>query len=173
MLSIRLSRQGRKKAPVYRVVVMEKSRDPQARHLEILGNYNPRSTPKTIELKEDRIKYWLSVGAQPSNTVANLIANAGITSPEKKAKAVRITKKRQAKMDEKNAEVANAKAEAEDAKKAEAEAEANAEAPVEEAPAEAEAPMEAPAEEVTEKPKEDAKPEEAEAPSEETKESAE
>ena len=151
---------------------MEKSRDPQARHLEILGQYNPRSTPKTIDLKEDRIKYWLSVGAQPSNTVANLIENAGITKPGKqKAKAVRITKKRQAKIDEKNAEAANAKAEAEEAAKADAETpaeDAPADEPATEAPADAEAPAEetpeapeAPTEEATE----EATPEEKPAPS--------
>ena len=132
------------------MVVMEKSRDPKARNLEILGQYNPRTTPKIIELKEDRIQYWLSVGAQPSATVENLLINAGIIKKKKKAKSIRISDKRRAKLDEKKAEKENKAAAAELA------AEETVEAPAETAPEEKEA---APAEEPT-KPEE--KAEEAE-----------
>ncbi len=135
MLSIRLSRVGRTHAPIYRVVVMEKSRDPKARNLEILGQYNPRTTPKVIDLKEDRIQYWLSVGAKPSATVENLLINAGIMKKKKKAKSIRISDKRKAKLDEKKAEKENKVAAAELA------AEETVETP-QEAPAEAKAPAE-------------------------------
>ncbi len=95
MLSIRLSRVGKKKQPSYRLIVTEKSRDPWGKHLEILGSYNPRTEPNSIQLKEDRVKYWLEKGAQPSPTVHNLLVDAGIikgekvkaTSPKKKESA--------------------------------------------------------------------------------------
>ena len=71
MLVIRLSRIGKKKKPMYRLIISEKARDPYGRALEILGSYNPFS--KALEAKTDRIKYWLSVGAQMSPTVNNLL----------------------------------------------------------------------------------------------------
>lgn len=76
MLVIRLSRMGKKKAPTYRVVVQEKHRDPWGTSVEIVGHYNPRSNPKTIVFKEDRVKHWISKGAQPSDTVRNLLVDA-------------------------------------------------------------------------------------------------
>ena len=66
MLSIRLSRVGKKKQPIYRVVVQDKQRDPWGKSVEIIGHYNPRANPKEIVFKEERVKYWLSVGAQPA-----------------------------------------------------------------------------------------------------------
>lgn len=86
---------------MYRLVVMEKSRDPYARHLEILGNYNPRAKEARAVLNTDRIQYWLGVGAQPSATVKNMLINAGILTG-KKARSIHISKTRQAKIDEKN-----------------------------------------------------------------------
>lgn len=83
MLSIRLSRTGKKKQPSYRVIVTEKSRDPWGKYLEILGVYNPRTNPRTIDFKNDRIKYWLEKGAQPSPTVHNLLVDAKIIEAEK------------------------------------------------------------------------------------------
>lgn len=167
MLSIRFQRTGKKKAPHYRVVVTEKTRDPWGKHTEILGHYNPRS--KEAVLKEDRIQYWVSVGAQPTNSVRNMLINQGLLKGDK-AKAVTISKKRQGKIDEKNAEAEEAKKAAAEAAAAEAEAKkaeeeaakaAEAEAPAEEAPAEAPA-EEAPAEEKTEDaPAEEEKKEEA------------
>jgi small subunit ribosomal protein S16 len=162
MLSIRLSRVGRKKAPTYRVVVMPKHRDPYGKVVEILGHYNPRSNPKEITLKVDRIKYWISQGAQPTDTVTNLLISEKIIEGEKKT-ASHLSKKRTGKIAGKETE-AKEKAEAAKAKKAEAEeaAKAEAEVPAEKAPtAEAaieETPVEAPAEE---KPAEEEKVEEA------------
>lgn len=159
MLTIRLSRTGKRHAPQYRIVVQEKTQDPWAPAKEIVGKYNPHTQPSTIELKEDRIKEWLAKGAQPSETVHNMLVNAGIIKADK-APAVSITKKRAAKIAEKKAEeeekVAAEKAAAEEAAKAEAEA-----AAAEEAPAEEPAKEDAPTEETTE-----------EAPAEETKEEA-
>ncbi|MCK4744465.1 30S ribosomal protein S16 [Candidatus Parcubacteria bacterium] len=108
MLSIRLTRVGKKKQPIYRVVVLDKRKDPWGKSLEILGNYNPRTKPSTINLKIERIKYWLSVGAQPSATVYNILIDQKIIDG-KKVKTVTISKKRadkktEAKKEEKPAE---------------------------------------------------------------------
>lgn len=90
MLSIRLSRVGKKKQPSYRLIVLDKRKDPWGDYLENLGFYNPRAKPKVIQLKEERIKYWLGVGAQPSTTAHNLFIDAKIISgPKRKAAAVR------------------------------------------------------------------------------------
>lgn len=89
---IRLQRIGKKKQPTYRVVVSEKSKDLFGAQLEILGNYNPVAKPKTIELKAERIKYWLSVGAQASATVHNLLVQNGVIHG-KKVQAWKPTKK--------------------------------------------------------------------------------
>ena len=94
MLRIRLSRIGKKKKPVYRIVVSEHTKDMYGNHLEILGNYNPHT--KEIIFKEERIKYWLSVGAQTSDVVNNLLIKEGLITGQK-GKAVKISKKRKIK----------------------------------------------------------------------------
>ena len=83
MLVIRLSRVGKKKQPTYRVVVQEKQRDPWGTSVEIIGNYNPRTEPSTLNLKEDRVKHWLERGAQPSPTVHNLLVDIGLVKGPK------------------------------------------------------------------------------------------
>ncbi|MFH1173011.1 MAG: 30S ribosomal protein S16 [bacterium] len=83
MLMIRLSRIGKKKQPTYRLIVSDKRRDTNGKSLEILGQYNPRSNPKTITFKADRIKHWLSKGAQPSPTVHNLLVDQKIIEKQK------------------------------------------------------------------------------------------
>ncbi len=172
MLVIRLQRIGKKKQPTYRFVINEKSRDTQAKSLEILGEYNPVAKEKVINLKEDRIKYWLSQGAQTSATVHNLLLKAGLVEG-KTRDAITISNKRQGKLDEKKAAAEEKKREAEEAAKAAAEAEAAAKAEAEAAAAEAEKPAEeAPAEETApEAPAEEAPPAE-EKPAEEKKEEA-
>jgi small subunit ribosomal protein S16 len=126
MLSIRLSRVGKKKAPTYRIVVMPKQRDPWARSVEILGHYNPRKQPKELVVQADRIKYWISKGAQPTDTVWNLLVGEKIIEGEKRTSS-HISKKRTAKIEEKivekkakNEEAATKKVEAENAAKEEA-----------------------------------------------------
>lgn len=99
MLSIRLTRVGKKKQPIYRVIVLDKRKDPWGKFIENLGNYNPRTNPRTINLKIDRIKYWLSVGAQPSATVHNFLVDEKIIDA-KKVKTT-ITKKKEKAKEEK------------------------------------------------------------------------
>jgi small subunit ribosomal protein S16 len=108
MLMIRLSRIGKKKQPTFRLIVSEKTKDPWGDYLELLGNYNPRT--KAMNLKEDRIKHWLEKGAQPSDTVQNLLIKAGLSQGAKK-KSVYLTKKRKAKIEGKKAKPATAEAE--------------------------------------------------------------
>ncbi len=81
MLQIKLSRIGKKKMPTYRLVILEKGRDPYGNTLEILGNYNPRL--KTKAFKTERVKYWISKGAQPSPTVHNMLVSENIISGAK------------------------------------------------------------------------------------------
>jgi small subunit ribosomal protein S16 len=77
VLMIRLSRRGARKQPVYRIVVIEKDRSRDGRSIEVVGLYNPRTNPATVDLKKDRIEYWLAQGAQLSPTLARLYKNAG------------------------------------------------------------------------------------------------
>lgn len=76
MLMIRLSRIGKKKHPFYRVVVTEKTRPRNGRFVEIVGTYDPQKKPALVQLKDDRVAYWLSKGAQPSDTVRSLLRPA-------------------------------------------------------------------------------------------------
>lgn len=72
MLMIRLARFGARKQPYYRVVVIEKERARNGRSIEVVGTYNPRTNPASVDLKRDRIDYWTSKGAQLSDRVAKL-----------------------------------------------------------------------------------------------------
>lgn len=105
MLSIRLSRVGRRKSPTYRLIVSDKRKDPWGKYLELLGHYNPRS--KEFVYKADRIAHWVGVGAQASGTVHNLLLKHGLVKG-KTVKPVTITAKRKAKLDEKKAKAAPA-----------------------------------------------------------------
>jgi len=73
VLTIRLARIGKKKKPYYRVVVIERTRARDGRVREAVGTYDPLKKPAEIKLDSDRVKYWLSVGAQPSHTVRSFI----------------------------------------------------------------------------------------------------
>ena len=77
MVRIRLRRVGSKKQPSYRVVAANKEAPRDGRFLEVLGHYNPRTQPETIHLEEDRVFHWLSVGAQPSDSVAQIFKVTG------------------------------------------------------------------------------------------------
>jgi small subunit ribosomal protein S16 len=74
VLMIRLARVGARKQPYYRVVVIEKDRARNGRSIEVVGTYNPRTNPASIDLKRERIDYWTSKGAQFSDRVAKLVA---------------------------------------------------------------------------------------------------
>jgi small subunit ribosomal protein S16 len=71
---IRLARVGARKQPYYRIVVIEKDRARNGRSIEVVGTYNPRTNPASIELKHERIAYWRGNGAQFSTIVAKLVA---------------------------------------------------------------------------------------------------
>jgi small subunit ribosomal protein S16 len=77
MVRIRLRRVGGKGQPSYRIVAADKEAPRDGRFLEILGFYNPRTTPATIEMHEDRVYEWLSKGASPSESVEKIFKTAG------------------------------------------------------------------------------------------------
>lgn len=74
MLMIRLKRMGARKQPHYRVIVIEKERARDGRPVEVVGTYNPRTNPASIDLKRERIEYWVSKGAQMSERVEKLMS---------------------------------------------------------------------------------------------------
>ena len=135
MVRIKLQRIGKKKEPHFRLIVQEKAKDPHNKSIEIIGWLNPRSKEKDI--KKDRAEYWLSVGAQPTDSVYNLFVAEGIIKGDKK-KTFTVSKKRQSKIDSKKAteEAKNAPAEApvEEDKTEEKPAEEKAEEPKVETP---------------------------------------
>ncbi len=73
VLMIRLARVGARKQPHYRVVVIEKDRARNGRSIEVVGTYNPRTNPASVDLKRERIDYWTGKGAQLSETVGKLL----------------------------------------------------------------------------------------------------
>ena len=81
MLMIRLARFGARKQPYYRVVVIEKRQARNGRSLEIVGTYNPRTNPASVDLKRDRIDHWVGQGAQLSDRVAKLVQKAPAAAP--------------------------------------------------------------------------------------------
>jgi small subunit ribosomal protein S16 len=70
---MRLSRIGSKKRPYYRIVVIDKRRAQNGRFLEVVGNYNPLANPSLTEVNAERVQYWLSKGAEPSETVRSIL----------------------------------------------------------------------------------------------------
>ncbi len=78
MVRIRLRRVGMKGQPSYRIVAAEKEKPRDGKFLEILGFYNPRTEPTTVEVKEDRIYEWLKNGAQPSDSVKQIFGYTGV-----------------------------------------------------------------------------------------------
>ncbi len=78
MVKIRLRRTGSKKKPSYRVVVADSRSPRDGRFLEVIGHYDPKTNPVTVNIKEDRASHWLSVGAQPSEIVSKLFQKVGV-----------------------------------------------------------------------------------------------
>jgi len=72
MVKLRLARFGMKKRPFYRIVAMDSQAKRDGRYLELLGTYDPRQDPPAVTLKADRVRYWLSVGARPTEAVDGL-----------------------------------------------------------------------------------------------------
>ena len=87
MVRIRLRRVGAKKQPVYRVVVADSRSPRDGRFIENIGHYNPRTDPPTMVVKEDRALYWLSQGAQPSDSVLRILNKLGIMEKFERQKA--------------------------------------------------------------------------------------
>jgi len=77
---IRLARFGARKQPYYRIVVIEKDRARNGRSIEVVGTYNPRTSPASVDLKHERNAYWRSKGATLSPTVAKIIAKHPISA---------------------------------------------------------------------------------------------
>lgn len=108
-VKIRLARAGAKKAPFYRVVAADSHAPRDGRFIEILGRYNPRTQPSTVELDVEKIDAWIAKGAQPTETVGKLLAIAkGETAAPKNE--TKLSKKAQAKANEAAAKAAEAAA---------------------------------------------------------------
>jgi small subunit ribosomal protein S16 len=86
MVRIRLRRMGKKKQPSYRVVVADIEAPRDGRFIENIGFYNPRTDPPTIEIDEERALYWLSQGAQPSDSVAHMLRKLGVMAKHEASK---------------------------------------------------------------------------------------
>ncbi|WP_054700075.1 30S ribosomal protein S16 [Secundilactobacillus odoratitofui] len=85
-VKIRLKRMGSKKRPFYRIVVADSRSPRDGRFIEKVGTYNPLVEPAEVKLEEESILNWLNNGAQPSDTVRNLLSNAGIMKKYHEAK---------------------------------------------------------------------------------------
>ncbi len=130
-LKIRLTRQGAKKRPFYRIVVADARSPRDGRYLEIVGTYNPmlaKESGERVKLNEERIKHWLGTGAQPTDRVEKFLADAGLTAKVERSNPEKAKPKAKAQERLKEAEMA--------AQEAAEAAAAAAEAPAEEAPAE-------------------------------------
>lgn len=137
MLAIRFNRIGKKNQAAFRIVLQEKGRAPGRKHVEMLGSYEPHM--KQIVLKKERILHWIGLGAQPSDSVHNLLVKEGVLTDAKRAIKMEKPKAKEELAPEAETPVAEAPV-----------AEAPAEEAKEEVPAEtvvAEAPAEAPVEE--------------------------
>jgi small subunit ribosomal protein S16 len=144
MVKLRFIRIGKKHQPAYRLVAIKTRTKRDGEAIEFLGQYNPRTKPTTFTYETDRVKYWLSVGAQPTDTVRHLLAKDKLVeklekkytkAPGKKAsaKAEKVAAEAEAAKAAKEAEKEAAKAAKEEAKAAEAtETEVSADAPAEE-----------------------------------------
>lgn len=167
MLVIRLMRTGKIHAPHYRVVVQEKRSKLNGKAVETIGHYHPAQANKELVIDKDRATYWLSKGAQPSDTVANLLVKDGVLGKEHKVhNFFTPTKVEKKKEEPKEAPVAEEATPAEEAPAAE-EAAPNSDEIITEEPAvatEAEAPTEEPAVVAEETPAEEAAPTEEAAP---------
>lgn len=79
-VKIRLTRAGSRKKPFYRIVAAEIGSPRDGRFIEILGNYDPKKDPPEVKIKEERVREWLSRGAEPTLTVSQLLKKKGITT---------------------------------------------------------------------------------------------
>lgn len=94
MIKIRLKRTGRKGQPHYRIVVAESTKPRDSKAIEEVGYYNPRTKPSTIELNKEAIQSWLEKGAQPSDTVAQILVKEGMLKGIKRGSTLPQQKKK-------------------------------------------------------------------------------
>ena len=87
MLAIRMRRMGSKKRPYFRIVVTDSAAPRDGRFVEVLGHYNPRTKPETIDINRDRLAYWVGVGARQSDSVRTLVARMPAAPAEAAAPA--------------------------------------------------------------------------------------
>ena len=85
-VKIRLRRAGRKKAPTYRIVVADSRSPRDGKFIEIVGQYSPRTGEQALNLKAERVNYWLDNGAQPTDTVRSLLRKAGVLKARHEAR---------------------------------------------------------------------------------------
>ncbi len=144
MVKLRLARFGRKNLPFYRLVAIKDRTKMWGDAIEYLGTYNPKLEKNKLEIKKERVEYWLSVGAQPTETVSHLLSKLGLVKPLKNKYKKAPGKNRQAELEAEKGKEEEAKAEAPKEEVAaeapeaapEVTAEVPAEAPVVEAPTE-------------------------------------
>jgi small subunit ribosomal protein S16 len=91
MVTIRLRRTGKTKQPNYRVVIADSRSPRDGKFIEIIGHYNPIRQPKELVIKADRARYWMSVGAQPSDTVVRLLKQVNVLDANGKVVPVSTT----------------------------------------------------------------------------------
>ena len=91
MLTIRMSRVGKKKQPSYRILVQEKEKDPWGKFVENIGHYDPLVNPAKLDIKKDRLDYWMQKGAEVSDTLNNILINAKVIEGAKR-KVVKLKK---------------------------------------------------------------------------------
>ncbi|HSL23259.1 MAG TPA: 30S ribosomal protein S16 [Vicinamibacterales bacterium] len=91
MLVIRMRRAGSKKRPFFRVVVIEKSGPRDGSFVELLGDYNPRTTPETMHVNRERLEYWLKQGAKASDSIRTLISRMPLAPAAEAAPAAAET----------------------------------------------------------------------------------
>lgn len=84
-VKIRLARHGAKKRPYYRIVVADSESPRDGRFMEIVGTYNPLLDPAGVELKADRVQYWMGQGAIPTHTVKNILKKEGVFAEQASA----------------------------------------------------------------------------------------
>lgn len=138
-VKLRLRRMGKKRQPIYKVVAADERSPRDGKFIEAIGLYNPITNPATVEIAEDRALYWLGVGAQPTQTVKNLLSKQGILykkellgsglgEEEVTVKLDEWMKNKEAKLASKVSKKADLKAEAKAKEEAEVKAKADAEA---------------------------------------------
>lgn len=86
-----MSRVGKKKQPSYRILVQEKEKDPWGKFVENIGHYDPLVNPAKLDIKKDRLEYWMQKGAEVSDTLNNILINAKVIEGEKR-KVVKLKK---------------------------------------------------------------------------------